>query len=126
MLSTNHGTRLLFHSSIPVPSHPPPIVMAHSTSYSSIKVTWQAIPKEQALGVIRVYFVRVVDAEIESFNCGSLLTNTISGLEKSKMYKVQVAGYTSKGLGNFSREVKVVTNVDSKLLRSLERDSLPW
>ena len=100
--------------------------MAHSTSYLSIKVTWQAIPKEQALGVIKVYFVRVVDAEIESFNCGSLLTNTISGLEKSKMYKVQVAGYTSKGLGNFSREVEVVTNVDSKLLRSLERDSLPW
>lgn len=100
--------------------------MAHSTSYSSIMVTWQAIPKEQALGVIKVYFVRVVDAEIESLNCGSLLTNTISGLEKSKMYKVQVAGYTSKGLGNFSREVEVVTNVDSKLLRSLERDSLPW
>ena len=42
------------------------------------------------------------------------------------MYKIKVAGYTSKGLGNFSREVKVVTNIDGRLLGSQVNKLLPF
>ncbi|KAL9958573.1 hypothetical protein ACROYT_G035603 [Oculina patagonica] len=95
-----------------VPSLAPPVVVAHGTSYSSVMVTWQAIPENHTNGILKVHVVKVLDTGELFYACNSSLTWEIQGLEKSMVYKLQVAGVTSKGRGNFSEEVVVVTNLD--------------
>ncbi|KAJ7382731.1 hypothetical protein OS493_033016 [Desmophyllum pertusum] len=50
-----------------VPSLAPPIVMAHGTTYSSIMVTWKAIPEDHARGIIKGYIVRILE-NVQDFN----------------------------------------------------------
>ena len=90
--------------------------MAHGTSFSSITVAWKAIPGDHVNGILRGYVVKVDGIDEEFYGCPSKLTMAIQELEKSKVYKVQVAGYTSKGHGNFSEYLTVVTNIDGKSL----------
>ena len=101
----------------PVPSLAPPIVVADSTSYSSVTVTWKAIPEEHFNGILNGYLVKVDGIGKALYGCNSSSTKEIRGLEKSKVYKIKVAGYTSKGFGNFSEYVVAVTNVDGRLSR---------
>lgn len=97
-----------------VPSLAPPVVVAHGTSYSSVMVTWQAIPEDHTNGIIKVHVVKVLDTNEQFYVCDNSLTWEIQGLEKSMVYKIKVAGVTSKGRGNFSEEVMVVTNIDGR------------
>lgn len=97
-----------------VPSLPPPIVVAHGTSYSSVMVTWTDIPEDYTNGILLGYVVRIDDSDQSFYGCSK--TMKIHELEKSKVYKIKVAGYTSKGLGNFSEDVVAITNIDGRSL----------
>ncbi|XP_078344750.1 uncharacterized protein LOC144630294 [Oculina patagonica] len=94
-----------------VPSLPPPIVVAHGTSYSSVMVTWTDIPEDYTNGILLGYVVRTDDSDQSFYGCSK--TMEIQELEKSEVYKMKVAGYTSKGLGNFSEDVIAITNLDA-------------
>ena len=88
--------------------------MAHATSFYSAAAAWKAIPEEHANGLIRGYVVRLEGTDDYIYGCPSKLEMTIRGLDKSKVYSLQVAGYTSKGYSNFSEPVVVVTNINGK------------
>ena len=88
--------------------------MAHATSFSSVAIAWKPISEEHANGLLRGYVVRLVGTADETYGCPSKLEMTIRGLDKSKVYSLQVAGYTSNGRGNFSEPIVVVTNIDGK------------
>ena len=55
------------------------------------------------------------DALRETFSCPNNFNMVITGLEKSKVYKLRMAAYTSKGSGNFSEYFTVITNIDGRL-----------
>ena len=61
----------------------------------------------------------VVVEEIDKsfYVCKNNFTQEIHGLEKSKVYKIKVASFTSKGFSNFSDYVTVITSEDGRLLR---------
>lgn len=88
--------------------------MAHATSFSSVAIGWKPISEEHANGLLMGYVVRLVETADETYGCRSNLEMTIRGLEKFKVYSLQVAGFTSKGHGNFSEPIVVVTNIDGK------------
>ena len=77
-------------------------------------VTWQAIPEDRTNGIILAYVVKVLDTGDIFYVCDNSLTWEIQGLEKSMLYKIKVAGVTSKGDGIFSEETEVVTNLDGR------------
>jgi len=91
---------------------PPPTIVAHATSYSSVMVTWAAIPESHINGILQSYVTMIDDIDEQFYGCDQ--TMKIEGLEKSKVYKIKVAGYTSKGLGNFSDDVIATTNIDGR------------
>ena len=93
-----------------VPSLPPPVVVAHGTSYSSVMVTWAAIPESHTNGIIQGYVAMLDDINERFYGCDQIMK--IEGLEKSKAYKIKVAGFTSGGLGNFSDDVIAITNIN--------------
>ena len=100
-----------------VPSLAPPVVMAHSTSYTSVTVKWMAIPKENTNGIIMGHVVVVEEIDKSFYVCKKNFTHEIHGLEKSKVYKIKVASFTSKGFSNFSDYVTVITSEDGRFLR---------
>lgn len=77
-------------------------------------VTWEAIPESHTNGILQGY-VTIVDGIGKSFY-GCDQTVKIDGLQRSKVYNIKVAGYTSKGLGNFSDGVMAITNIDGRSL----------
>ena len=85
-------------------------------------MTWKAISESHTNGILRGYVVMIGDTGKDLFGCNQTLTGKIQGLEKSKVYKIAVAGYTSQGFGNFSVDVIAVTNIDGRL--SLKGHSL--
>lgn len=107
---------LLFPS---VPSAPPPVVVAHATSYTSVMMSWKAIPTEHQNGLLRGYMVQL-DGMDDDLIYGCALNMNIMQLEKSKVYKLRVAGFTSKGRGNFSDFVIVNTNINGMELLHLD------
>lgn len=77
-------------------------------------VTWQAIPDDRTNGILLAYVVEVLDTGDIFYVCDYSLNWEIQGLEKSMLYKIKVAGVTSKGEGIFSEETEVVTNVEGR------------
>ena len=114
--ATTHSSRYFFPS---VPSAPPPVVVAHATSYTSVMMSWKAIPTEHENGLLRGYMVQL-DGIDDDLIYGCTLNMNIKQLEKSKVYKLRVAGFTSKGRGNFSDFVIVNTNINGMELLHLD------
>lgn len=77
-------------------------------------VTWTDIPEDFTNGILLGYVVRTDDSDQSFYGCSK--TMEIQELEKSEVYKIKVAGYTSKGLGNFSEDVIAITNLDGRSL----------
>ena len=88
--------------------------MAHATSFSSVAIAWKPISEEHTNGLLRGYVVRLVGTADDTYGCHRKLEMTIRGLDKSKVYSLQVAGYTSMGHGTFSEPIVVVTNIEGK------------
>lgn len=112
------------------PGGPPLNVSARNTSSTSINVTWQPIEERLQHGIIlghRINYIKqaslpkmarrkrrnVQDLEAEVLGENNI-TWVLEGLEKFTNYCIQVVGFNSKGDGNWSGSICVVTDEDSK------------
>ena len=98
---------IYFYSST-VPSKPPDNITAYSTSPTSIVLTWSPITEKDAMGKLLGYLVQYKEAwTLESYINISLRATAasavIKGLNVLKLYRIQIAGFTSAGVGVQSR-----------------------
>ena len=108
----------IFH--ISVPSAPPPDVLAVNTSSTSLLIEWDPLLPAQTHGILRGYVVFYKRRAYR--NRPWVLRRTtpttraveIFGLRKFTKYNIQVAGFTSKGIGRRSKLFFVPTGEDSK------------
>ena len=100
-----------------VPLHPPLNVQTFNTSSRSLRVTWEPVPVLWRFGIIRGYQVIITDTRngdeyIDDVKVGENRSLERAGFERYTNYTVKVAAYTIKGLGNFSEELRVITDED--------------
>lgn len=104
-------------------------VAAQNVSSTGINVTWQPIDENLQYGIILGYRIRykkvstvtplrrkrrsieLLETEVLG---GNILTWTLEGLEKFTNYCIQVLGFNSKGDGNTSDSICVMTDEDGK------------
>lgn len=109
-------------------------VTARNESSTRINVTWQPIAAKLQQGIIRGYRISykkeplsgIVAARRKRRNIPQLLENTVlgenkvtwtlDGLEKFANYCIQIVGFNSKGDGNTSDLICVMTDEDGKRL----------
>ena len=105
-------------------------VTARNVSSTSINVTWQPIEEKLQYGIILGYRIRYKKESSSASSSrrkrrsiqlretevlgGNNLTWTLEGLEKFTNYCIQVLGFNSKGDGNTSDSVCVMTDEDGK------------
>ena len=108
---------LFFYSE---PNAPPFNVQGHNTSSSSILVQWGDVPAAAQNGIILRYTVTY-----SSLPGGSTRTKVVNspttkailtGLNKYTNYSITVFASTSKGDGNVSEPIVVVTDESSKFI----------
>lgn len=108
---------LFFYSE---PNAPPFNVQGHNTSSTSILVQWGDVPSAAQNGIILRYTVTYT-----SLPGGSTRTKVVNspttkailtGLDKYTNYSITVFASTSKGDGNVSEPIVVVTDESSKFI----------
>ena len=111
----------LFPFSFTEPNAPPADVQGHNKSSTSIQVQWGNVPAADQNGIILSYTVTY-----KASPDGSLLTRkvsapamqaTLTGLNEYTNYSITVFATTSKGNGNISTPIIVMTDEDSKFMR---------
>ena len=114
--------------SLPAPRGPPLNVKAQNVSSTGINVTWQPIAQKLQYGIILGYRISYKkEASAAALNLrrstelletkvlgGNNLTWTLEGLEKFTNYCIQVLGFNSKGDGNTSNSICVLTDEDGE------------
>ena len=106
---------LIFSLFIIEPSHGPENVSAKEVNYTTFQITWDAIPKEVANGIIITYQVRPVLKENCTLTQSASTFNTtttsvvLTGVSMCAEYEVSVRGYTAVGPGPYSRPVVLQT-----------------
>ena len=109
------------------PNAPPADISGYNTSSTAIFVDWGDVPQPDQNGVIRSYTVNYTALEPN----GATKTQTVPApttqatlteLNEYTNYSITVFASTSKGDGNISQPIIVITDEDSKLiLRGLLR-----
>lgn len=114
------STTIRFVTGEEQPSAPPSDVVLRSRGSSSILVTWRAPPVNNCNGNITGYyiqyrlleapqpFIKTVPAEYY-LNSSAIYAYMVTGLIKSKEYKVSVKAYNNAGSGPASTELLVST-----------------
>ena len=116
--------------SLLAPRGPPLNVTAQNVSSTGIKVTWQLIEEKVQYGIILGYRIRYkkgasaaelfrrkrrsIELQETEVLGGNNLTWTLEGLEKFTNYCIQVLGFNSKGDGNMSDSICVMTDEDGE------------
>ena len=101
-----------------VPNSPPVNVRGHNMSSTSVLVQWGSVPAENRSGIILSYKVNY--KELPGGNTNSKVVNaartqaTLTGLKKYTNYSIVVSASTSKGDGNASEPIIVITGEDSR------------
>ena len=100
------------------PGAPPANVSGHNTSSTSIFVQWDQVPAAHQNGAILYYTITY-----RALPSGSVQTNnvtappnqiTLTGLNKYTNYSITVFASTSRGAGNVSAPIFIVTDEDRK------------
>lgn len=114
-------TSCLSHSI--VPSASPTNLKGNNLTSQSIIVYWSPMPLKRQNGIIIGYRVQFRDASANqsmwmetTFN-RTANNGTIFNLMMFHPYYIRIAGMTSKGVGIFSKEIKVWTEEDCKSIR---------
>ena len=108
----------LFFFFFVVPNSPPVNVRGHNMSSTSILVRWGSVPAEHRNGIIMSYTVTY--KELPSGSTNSQKVNaartqaTLTGLKEYTNYSIAVFAATSKGEGNASEPIIVITGEDSR------------
>ncbi|XP_044163802.1 receptor-type tyrosine-protein phosphatase delta-like isoform X2 [Acropora millepora] len=97
-----------------VPSAPPSNVTGRSKSSTSIFVQWEQVPASNQNGVILSYtvtYIALPDGSSQTMNVTAPANHTtLSGLNKYTNYSITVFASTSKGGGNQSTPIVVMTD----------------
>ena len=101
------------------PNAPPSDVTRHSTSSTSILVQWDDVPEADQNGIILKYIVTYTELpngspQYQVVNAPTTQA-TLTGLNEYTNYSITVFASTSKGNGNVSEAIIVLTDEDSKL-----------
>jgi len=104
---------------IPVPDGSPQQLSSSKINATTYKVTWGAVPKDLANGVITKYevnrtLVRVGKDAIHNEHRTFVVTSNVfhhvlHGLQLCAEYNVSFRAYTSKGSGSYSQPVSIIT-----------------
>lgn len=94
-----------------VPSAPPSNVRVVYVDHMSIVVEWDLVPAGSENGVIQGYMVKYWkrDSAVRNETVKDF-TATLSA-EENKSYTIQVAAYTSMGVGSFCEPITTQTGV---------------
>ena len=109
--------------SITEPNAPPDNVTKFNTSSTSIVVQWDQVPPADQNGVILSYTVTY--SALASMSEKTELVHaptraaTLTGLNEYTNYSITVFASTSKGGGNKSAPIIVITDEDSKFIQHL-------
>ena len=105
------------------PNAPPAKVIGHNTSSTSIWVEWDSVPVVDRNGIILSYTVTYTALPIGIPRAAVVSDTTthlaLKGLEEYTNYSILVFASTVKGDGNASHPIIVITDEDSKLLKTL-------
>ena len=121
--SSRFSSLIILMTHFSAPSAPPSAFQGHNTSSTSILVQWGNVPAADQNGIILSYTVTY-----KAFPYGSPLTKevsaptmqaTLTGLNEHTNYSITVFATTSKGNGNISASIIVITDEDSKFMRTL-------
>ena len=101
------------------PNAPPSNVQGQNTSSTSILVQWGDVPSADQNGIILSYTVGYTvlpggSEQTKVVNTQATDT-TLTGLNEFTNYSITVLASTSKGGGNISEPIIVITDEDSKL-----------
>ena len=100
------------------PNSPPVNVRGHNMSSTSILVQWGSVPAENRNGIIISYTVTYKDLPGGSTNSkvanAATTQATLTGLKKYTNYSIAMFASTSKGDGNVSEPIIVMTGEDSR------------
>ena len=101
------------------PNAPPADVSGHNASSTSIFVSWGQVPVSDQNGVILSYTVTYMALPAGSSQTKNVTApanqTTLTGLNEYTNYSITVFASTSKGEGNGSTPIFVITDEDSKL-----------
>ena len=100
-----------------VPSAPPSNIIGGNTSSTSLKITWEDVPKEHRNGIILDYKVYMKLSTSGSFPTPTIVSSKSyekAGLQYWTIYDIRIAARTSVGTGEKSNILQVRTDEDSK------------
>ena len=100
-----------------VPSAPPSNITGQNTGSTSLKITWEDIPKEERNGIILNYEVYMKLSSSGSYHSPTIVSSKSyvkTGLQYWTLYDIRIAGNTSAGRGVMSNTLQVRTDEDSK------------
>ena len=107
-----------FSCFITEPKAPPASVNGHNASSTSISVQWDEVPAQDQNGVIvghTVTFIALPSGTKQTKNVTAPASQTtLTGLNEFTNYSITVFASTSKGSGNASLPIIVITDEDSK------------
>lgn len=100
-----------------MPSHGPENVSSTEVNYTTFEITWAALPKKVAHGIIKMYQVRLflkencTSSQSELYSRFNTTTTdmVLSGLSICAKYEVSIRGYTVVGPGPYSRPIVLQT-----------------
>ena len=120
--SVRFTEKLILNFSIAAPSQAPASFIVAVLSSTSIKASWQLLPKNSRNGIIKGYKLYYKKkASVGSFtmlpiNDKAILTKVVTGLKKYTEYELKVLAFTSAGDGPTSAVKAERTNEDGKKL----------
>lgn len=101
------------------PNAPPSHVQGHNKSSTSILVQWGDVPPADQNGIILNYTVNYAalpnGTSINEVVHATAKETTLTGLNEYTNYSITVFASTSKGGGNVSKPIIVITDEDGKL-----------
>ena len=101
-------------------SPPPPNVRGTNKSSTSILVEWDQLPEKDQTGFILSYTVTYTPLPNGPTKTKNVTTSenqaTLTGLNEYTNYSITVFASTSKGRGNESTPIVVITDEDSKFV----------
>ena len=88
---------------VPAPSKPPSGFTVNASTSSSVTASWQLPPADSRNGIIRGFklFINRKGSDVQMIDVSnsSVYTKTVTGLQESTEYELQVLAYTSAGDG---------------------------
>ena len=105
------------------PNAPPANLQGNNASSTSIFVHWGRVPADNQNGIISNYTVTYQELPngntVTKVVVAPRTNTTLIGLKKYTNYSITVVASTSKGNGNKSAPIIVITDEDSKFMRTL-------